>query len=103
MCVRRKCRGFMFWKAPDLIPENRQRNILQAENNFFPSLSGNTGRKREDMKNRYWFTDEDGENILDGFCGTEKEAIEYAEKQAEILGENIYVNCGEDIIDVAFA
>ncbi|WP_158591328.1 hypothetical protein [Roseburia sp. 1XD42-69] len=55
------------------------------------------------MKNRYWFTDEDGENILDDFCGTEKEAIEYAEKQAEILGENIYVNCGEDIIDVAFA
>lgn len=55
------------------------------------------------MKNRYWFTNEDGENILNDFCGTEKEAIKYAEKQASALGQTIYINCGEDIIDVAFA
>ena len=61
------------------------------------------GERREDMKNRYWFTNEDGENVLNDFIGTEKEAVKYAEEQAEILGEDIYVNCGEDIIDVAYA
>ncbi len=55
------------------------------------------------MKERYWFTSESGENVLDDFCGTEKEAIKYAEKQAEILGEDIYVDCREDIVDVVFA
>ena len=55
------------------------------------------------MTNLYWFTNEDGENVLNDFCGTEKEAIKYAEKQAEILGEDIYVNCREDIVDVVFA
>ena len=55
------------------------------------------------MKDRYWFTYEDGENILYDFIGTEKEAVKYAEEQAKILGENIYVNLGEDIVDVAYA
>lgn len=55
------------------------------------------------MKNLYWFTNQNGENILNDFRGTEKEAIKYAEKQAEIFGENIYINCGEDIVDVAYA
>ena len=55
------------------------------------------------MKNLYWFTDEDGENILDDFRGTEKQAVKYAEKQARVLNENIYINCDEDIVDVAFA
>lgn len=54
------------------------------------------------MKNLYWFTNEEGENILNDFRGTEQEAVKYAEEQAKIFGENIYVNCGEDIIDVAF-
>lgn len=57
----------------------------------------------ENMENLYWFTNDDGENILNDFYGTEKEAVEYAEKQARILGEDIYVNCEEDIVDVAFA
>ena len=61
------------------------------------------GESEKDMTNRYWFTNEDGENVLNDFCGTEKQAVEYAEEQAEILGENIYVNCGEDIVDVAYA
>ena len=56
-----------------------------------------------DMKNRYWFTNEDGENFLNDFLGTEKEALKYAEEQAGALGQTIYINCGEDIIDVAFA
>ena len=54
------------------------------------------------MKNRYWFTNEDGENILNDFCGTEKEAVEYAEEQASALEQSIYINCGEDIVDVAY-
>lgn len=55
------------------------------------------------MKNRYWFTNEHGENVLNDFCGTEKEAVEYAEEQAKILGEDIYLNYGEDIVDVVYA
>lgn len=55
------------------------------------------------MTNLYWFTNECGENILNDFSGTEQEAVKYAEEQAEILGEDIYINCGEDIVDVAFA
>ena len=55
------------------------------------------------MKNMYWFTNKDGENVLNDFYGTEKQAVKYAEEQAERLGEDIFVNCGEDIVDVAFA
>ena len=55
------------------------------------------------MENMYWFTNEDEENVLNDFYGTEKEAVKYAEEQAKILGEDVYVNCGEDIVDVAFA
>ena len=61
------------------------------------------GERREDMKNRYWFTNEDGENILNDFCGTEKEVVKYAEEQASALEQTIYINCGEDIVDVAYA
>lgn len=57
----------------------------------------------ENMKNLYWFTNDEGENVLNDFCGTEKEAVRYAEEQAKILGEDIYVNYGEDIVDVAYA
>lgn len=55
------------------------------------------------MTNLYWFTNDGGENILDDFRGTEKESVQYAEEQAKILGEDIYVNCEEEIVDVAFA
>lgn len=61
------------------------------------------GESEKDMENLYWFTDEEGENILDDFCGTKKQAIRYAEKQAVALGQTIYINCGEDIVDVAYA
>ena len=61
------------------------------------------GESEKNMKNRYWFTNEDGKNILNDFCGTEKEAVRYAEKQASVLVQTIYINCGEDIIDVAYA
>ena len=43
------------------------------------------GKSEKDMKNRYWFTNEDGENVLNDFYGTEKQAVKYAEKQAKIL------------------
>lgn len=39
---------------------------------------------------------------MNDFHGMEKEAVKYAEKQTKILGENVYVNFGEDIIDVAY-
>jgi len=61
------------------------------------------GESEEDMTNRYWFTNEDGENILDDFCGTEKDAIRYAEEQASASEQTIYINCGEDIVGVAYA
>lgn len=61
------------------------------------------GESEKDMKNLYWFTNEDGENVLNDLCGTEKEAIKYAEEQAVTLGQTIYINCGEDIVDVAYA
>lgn len=60
------------------------------------------GESEKNMK-RYWFTNEGGENVLNDFLGTEKEAVEYAEKQASALGQTIYINCGEDIVDVAYA
>ena len=55
------------------------------------------------MNNLYWFTNADGENILKDFYGTEKDAVKYAEEHAEILGEDIWVNCEEDVIKVVFA
>lgn len=55
------------------------------------------------MENLYWFSNNYGENILDDFYGTEKEAVEYAEKQAKALNEDIYINCNEDIVNVVFA
>lgn len=60
------------------------------------------GESEKDMKNLYWFTNEDGENVLNDLFGTEKEAIKYAEEQAVTLGQTIYINCDEDIVDVAF-
>lgn len=57
----------------------------------------------EDTENSYWFTNEDGENILNDFWGTEEQAVRYAEEQASVLEQTIYINCGEDIVDVAFA
>lgn len=37
---------------------------------------------------------------MNDFHGMEKEAVKYTEEQIKILGENVYVNFGEDIIDV---
>lgn len=54
-------------------------------------------------ENLYWFTNEDGGIVLNDFHGTEKEAFKYAEGQASVLGQTIYINCGEDIIDIAYA
>lgn len=61
------------------------------------------GESEKDMKNLYWFTNDDGENVLNDFHGTEREAVQYAEEQAAVLGETIYINCNEDIVDVAYA
>lgn len=55
------------------------------------------------MKALYWFTNYNGDNILPDFYGMEQEAFNYADAQACILGLDIYVNCGEDIVYVAFS
>ena len=38
---------------------------------------------------------------MNDFHRMEKEAVKYAEEQTIILGENVYINFGEDTIDVA--
>ncbi len=85
----KECMEYILEKEPDNQPILRQYKL-------------NWGSEKN-TKNRYWFTNEDGENVLNDFCGTEKEAIKYAEEQANALGQTIYINCGEDIVDVAYA
>ena len=77
--------------------------ILEKEPGNQPILRQYKLNWGKNIKNRYWFTNEDGENVLNDFCGTEKEAVRYAEEQASILEQTIYINCGEDIVDVAYA
>lgn len=77
--------------------------ILEREPNNKPILQQYKLNWSREVKNLYWFTNENGENILNDFRGTEKEALQYAEEQAAILGETIYINCDEDIIGVAYA
>lgn len=55
----------------------------------------------EKMENLYWFTNSDGENVLDDFHGTLEEAVKYAEEHVKVVGEDVYINCGEDIVDIA--
>ncbi len=85
----KECMEYILEKEPDNQPILRQYKL-------------NWGSEKN-MKNRYWFTNDDGENILNDFHGTEQEAIKYAEEQANALGQTIYINCGEDIVDVAYA
>lgn len=54
-------------------------------------------------ENLYWFTNDVGDNVLPDFYGTEKEAVEYATEAAEKSGEDITINCGSDIVDIAYA
>lgn len=55
------------------------------------------------MDNLYWFTNDNGDNCVEDFYGTEQEATLFAEEQAKILGEDIAINCGEDIVGFAYA
>lgn len=55
------------------------------------------------MKNVYWFSDYDDDLVLDETFGTEKKAIERAKMWADAWGEDIIVNCGENIIKVVVA
>lgn len=52
------------------------------------------------MKELYWFTNDNGDNVLNDFYGTEDEAIIYAQKYAKILKEDIFINCHEEIVNV---
>lgn len=55
------------------------------------------------MDKLYWFTNDEGDNIIKDFYGTEQEAYLFAEEQARILGEDITINCDSDIVGFAYA
>lgn len=55
------------------------------------------------MDKLYWFTNDDGDNVIKDFYGTEHEATYFAEEQAKILGEDITINCDSDIVGVVYA
>lgn len=50
----------------------------------------------------YWFTDDYGECACNDFYGTYSQCEKYAQKMCDILGDTIYINCGEDIVGVVF-
>ena len=50
------------------------------------------------MDKLYWFTNDEGDNIIKHFYGTEQEASLFAEEQARILGEDITINFDSDIV-----
>ena len=51
----------------------------------------------------YWFTNDEGDNIIKDFYVTEQEASLFAEEQARILGQDITINCDSDIGGFAYA
>lgn len=55
------------------------------------------------MDKLYWFTNDDGDNVMKDFYGTEQEATYFAEEQAKILGEDITIKCDSDIAGVVYA
>ena len=55
------------------------------------------------MDKLYWFTNDEGDNIIKDFYGTEQEASLFAVEQARILGEDITINCDSDIVGFAYA
>ena len=50
----------------------------------------------------YWFTTDKGDCACNDFYGTYEKCETYAQKMCDILGEDIYINCGEDIVGVVF-
>ena len=57
------------------------------------------------MNRYFWFTDANGDNIMYDYAGTLKGAIEAAEEHIKEFPDcgDIYINEGEDIIDVVYA
>lgn len=55
------------------------------------------------MDKLYWFTNDEGDNIIKDFYGTEQEAALFAEEQARILGKYITINCDSYIVGFAYA
>lgn len=54
------------------------------------------------MSKLYWFTDEDGNNIMIDHHGYLKGAIKKAAKYSNEYKIDVYINEGEDIVDVIF-
>ena len=52
------------------------------------------------MKQRYYFTSESGRILISDFIGTVDEAIKLGENI--LYNENIYVKCGDEIVEVIF-
>ena len=55
------------------------------------------------MDKLYWFTNDEGDNMIKDFYGTEPEASLFAEEQAGISGGDITINCDSDIAGFAYA
>ena len=57
------------------------------------------------MRQRFYFTNEDGDNIMNDHIGTVKGAITKAQKYADNHGCDVYVNscCPDEIVEVVFA
>ena len=51
------------------------------------------------MKTRYWFTNDNGDNLGNDFVGTLEGAINHAKIIALMYKQDIAINEGEDIID----
>ena len=56
------------------------------------------------MSRRFYFTNEEAENIMNDYIGNIRGARSRAQFYADLFGEIIYINdCGtEDIVDVIF-
>lgn len=52
------------------------------------------------MEDLFWFTNEEGENVIEDYYGDVDSALRIARKWSDEHNECCYVNCGEDIVGV---
>lgn len=57
---------------------------------------------KKEKEYQYWFTTEYGDCACNDFVGTYSMCELYAQKMCDLLGMDIYINCGEDIVGVVF-
>lgn len=54
------------------------------------------------MTNLFWYTNEEGENVMENYYGDFNAACRIASKWADEHNECCYVNCDEDIVGVVW-